>query len=128
MARTGLTFEPSRVEGLPHVTEVAVHPQELALFSGGEWVCYRFAEIAHWPTPGAFWRAVSMLGWRPKQLYVGERDWFHPPAERFFRFFTTPPITVYLADEPAETDYGSTLFQRVLQVIAEGGFWTYDLG
>jgi hypothetical protein len=45
--------------------------------------------------------------------------WFHPPAQRFFRFFTTPRIVVYIPDERDAT----TIFRRV-----QGGFGTCDLG
>jgi len=60
-------------------------------------------------------------------LLVGERDWFHPPKDRFFAFFTTPRLVVYLCDEP-RTDYGNTLFRRVQEVMRAGGFDTWDLG
>jgi hypothetical protein len=122
-----LRFTPSRVDGLRGVTEVAVYPDRLELLAEGRWVSFRFAEIAAWPRPRLLWKWLSRLG-RPVRLPVGERDWFHPPAERFFRFFTEPPIVVYLPDEPEGTDYGRTLFRRVQDVMEEGGFWTYDLG
>jgi hypothetical protein len=124
----GLRFIPSRVEGLPDVTEVAVYPDRLELLSAGRWISLSFAEIASWPRPAWLWRGLARFGWRPRWLAVGQRDWFHPPAERFFRFYTKPPIIVYMADEPYETDYGSTLFRRVQDVMLEGGFSTYDLG
>jgi hypothetical protein len=124
----GLRFIPSRVEGLPGVTEAAVYPDRLELLSGGRWVSFPFADIARWPRPAWLWRRLARLGWRPRWLPVGQRDWFHPPSERFFRFYTQPPIVVYMADEPWDTDYGSTLFRRVQDVMLEGGFNTWDLG
>ncbi len=124
----GLRFVPSRVEGLPDVTEVAVYPDRLEWLSGGRWASVSFAEIAHWPRPVRLRRWLARLGWRPRWLPVGERDWFHPPSERFFRFFTRPPIVVYLADEPRDMDYGSTLFGRINEILREGGFHTLDLG
>jgi hypothetical protein len=42
----------------------------------------------------------------------GDRDWFHGPPDRFFRFFTTPPITVYIPDESG-VEYGHTVFRRL---------------
>jgi hypothetical protein len=71
---------------------------------------------------------LARLGWRPRWLPVGKRDWFHAPSERFFRFDTRPSIVVYMGDEPTDTDYGSTLFRRVQDVMLEGGFNTWDLG
>jgi hypothetical protein len=123
-----LRFVPSRVEGLPDVAEVVVSPDRLELLSAGTWVTLRFAEIAHWPRPTWFWRLRSRCGWRPRRLPVADRDWFHPPRDRFFIFYTDPPITVFLADEDWEIGYGQTLFRRVQEVIESGGFTTCDLG
>jgi hypothetical protein len=60
-------------------------------------------------------------------LPVGDRDWFHDPPDRFFRFFTTPPVTVYMPNESG-VEYEHTCFRRLQDVIAEGGFITHDLG
>jgi hypothetical protein len=125
---SGLRFVPSRVEGLPGVTEVAIYPDRFELLSEGRWASFPFADIATWPRPAWLWRRIACYGWRPRWLPVGQRDWFHPPSERFFRFYTQPRIVVYMADEPYETDYGSTLFRRAQDVMLEGGFSTYDLG
>jgi len=124
----GLRFVPSRVEGIADVTEVAIYSDRLELLSAGRWASFRFAEIAAWPRPAFLWRRLDRLGWRRRCLPVGERDWFHPPSERFFRFFTQPPIVVYLPDEPADMNYGGTLFRRTQEVMMEGGFNTWDLG
>jgi hypothetical protein len=123
-----LYFVPSRVEGLSEVTKVAIFPDRLELCSAGEWLSFPFAKMAEWPRPTWCWRLLAHLGWRPRFLPVGERDWFHPPAERSFRFFTTPRNVVYMPDEPAETNYGETWFRRVQDVIGRGCFSTWDLG
>ena len=123
-----LRFVPSRVEGLPDVGEVIVRPDRLELLSAGRWVVFRFAEIARWPRPARLWRLLYRLGWRPRWLPVADRDWFHPPRDRFFRFYTIPPLKVFLADEDREIGYGETLFRRVQEVIGSGGFHTFDLG
>jgi hypothetical protein len=122
-----LRFVPSRVEGLRDVAEVAIFPDRLVLWSVGKWVAFRFTDMTLWPRPAWLWRLLSRFGWRPRPLCVGERDWFHPPRDRFFAFFTTPRIVVYLTDEP-ETGYGNTLFFRVQEVMRAGGFSTFDLG
>jgi hypothetical protein len=124
----GLRFVPSRVEGLPGVSEVVVFPDRLEFLTEGRLVSFRFIDLVEWPTPTLIWRALARLGWRPWPLMVGERDWFHPPSERFFRFYTRPRIVVYLPDEPIETEYALTLFRRVQDVMLEGGFLTWDLG
>jgi hypothetical protein len=124
----GLRFVPSRVEGLPDVTEAIVFPNRLELCSAGTWLAFSFNEMAEWPRPAWLRRLFARLGWRPQFLPVGQRDWFHPPADRFFRFFTSPQIVVYMPDEPADTSYGKTWFRRVQDVMLQGGFHTWDLG
>jgi hypothetical protein len=123
-----LRFVPSRVEGLADVSEVAVFPDRLELKTAGRWVAYPFASIARWPRPAWLWRLLFRTGLRPRFLPVADRDWFHPPADRFFAFYTTPPIVVHMpADEPADR-YVGTRFVSVQQVMAAGGFVTVDLG
>jgi hypothetical protein len=124
---TCLRFTPSRVVGLPNITEVAVYPDRLELLSAGRWLVYRFADIAAWPRPRRLWRWLARLGWRPRWLPVGERDWFHAPPDRFIRFFTSPPVVVYMPDEVG-VEYGNTVFRRAQEVMLRGGFSTWDLG
>ncbi len=123
-----LRFVPSRVEGLTDVSEVIVRPDRLELRSDGEWVVLPFDRMARWPRPAPLWRLAARHGWRPWWLPVGDRDWFHPPRDRFFRFYTDPPLTVFLADEDRGIGYSDTLFRRVQEVIESGGYNTYDLG
>jgi hypothetical protein len=123
-----LRFVSSRVEGLPDVSEVVVRPDRLELLSAGRWVVFRFAEMARWPRPAQLWRLLLRLGWHPRWLPVADRDWFHPSRDRFFRFYTHPPMEVFLTDEDREIGYGETLFRRVQEVIGSGGFHTCDLG
>src|SRR3954469_13489553 len=123
-----LRFVPSRVEGLPDVSEVVVRPDRLELRSGGGRVVLAFDDLARWPRPVRLRRLLSRLGRRPKWLPVADRDWFHPPRGRFFRFYSDPPLTVFLADEDPGIGYGETLFRRVQDVIQSGGFNTFDLG
>lgn len=122
-----LRFVPSRVEGLPSVTEVVVFPDRLELLSAGEWVVIRLADIAKWPRPRRLLRLLARFGWRPSWLPVADRDWFHAPADRFFRFYTTPPVVVYVPDEEG-VGYAETCFRRLHHVIGLGGFGTFDLG
>jgi hypothetical protein len=128
MAGPPLRFVPSRVEGLPGVTEAAVYPDRLEMHTSGGWVVFRFEDMARWPWPVTLWRRLARLGGRPRWLPVGERDWFHRPSDRFCRFRTRPPLVIYLPDEVPETDYGSTLFRRIQDVMLAGGFHTFDLG
>jgi len=89
---------------------------------------FRFVDIAKLPRPTWLWKQLSRFGWRPRWLPVANRDWFHPPRDRFFAFFTTPKIIVFMADEDRDIRYGATLFRRVQDVIESGGFNTNDLG
>src|SRR5579884_4227407 len=121
-------FVPSRVQGLPDVSEAAVFPDRLELRSGSQWVVFPFASIARWPRPFWLWRELSRVGLRPRWLPVADRNWFCPPADRFFVFYTSPPVTVCMPnDEPSE-GYAETYFVRVQQVIKAGGFSTVDVG
>jgi hypothetical protein len=125
---TCLRFVPSRVEGLANVTAGAVYADRLELQSAGERLVFRFEEMVEWPRPAWLWRFLARIGWRPKWLPIGERDWFHKPSQRFFRFFTSPRLTVFMPDESPDTQYGSTVFRRIQEVMAHGGFDTWDLG
>lgn len=128
-AEVCLRFVPSAVEGLPGVTEVAVFPDRVELLSDGKWVAVRFLDIARWHSRGWLYRPLARLGFGVRGWpSVADRDWFHPPAGRYFRFDTAPPVTVFLPDEPADTDYGQTVFRRVQDVMAGGGFGSFDLG
>jgi hypothetical protein len=114
---------------MPVVTAAVVFPDRLELLSNENWVVIPFLDIARWHRFGWLYRRLARLGLgvrgRPS---VADRDWFHAPPRRFFRFFTEPLITVYMPDESAETSYGQTIFRRVQDVIAAGGFNTFDLG
>jgi len=123
-----LRFIPSRVDGLASVTEVVVFPDRLELLSASEWVVVRFLDIGRWHKLGWLWRPVARLGWVCAYPCVADRDWFHSPSARFFRFFTQPPMTVYMSEESSDLGYAQTMFRRVQEVIAAGGFATFDLG
>lgn len=124
---TCLRFAPSKVEGLPDVTEVAVFPDRLEFISAGKQVVFWFADIAQWPRPAWLSRRLFRWGWRPKWLPVADRDWFHPPPKRFFRFYTHPPIVVCMpvCEHPQRAH---STFLGVQMVLGSGGFHTFDLG
>jgi len=124
-----LRFVPIAVEGLPDVTEAAVFPNRLELLSEDRRIVIRFLDIARWYRHSWLYRTLARLGFGVRGWpCVADRDWFHPPAGRFFRFYTTPEVTVYMPDEPRELAYADTMFRRVQDVIALGGFGTCDLG
>src|SRR5262249_13452678 len=123
-----LRFVPSRVEGLPSVTEVIIFPDRLELFSADAWEAVPFLSIARWNQPAWLNRPLARLGIVRCCPSVADRDWFHAPAERFFRFYTQPTITIYLTAEPDDLAYAQTMFRRVQEVIEAGGYATLDLG
>lgn len=126
-AQEGLRLIPSAVEGLPAVTEVVVFPNRLELLSEGRWVTIRLLDIARWCRRGWLYRPLARLGFgvwsRP---FVADLLWFPPPGLHFLEFYTEPSIVVHV---PYYTDVGDMdrVFQRVKQVIAVGGFSTFDL-
>lgn len=120
-------FPPSDVDGMENVIEAAVFPDRLELQSEVGRVVYFFREIGRWPRFGWLYRRITWLGVRGRPL-IADRDWFHPPARRFFQFYTNPPITIYMPDEPEDLNYSATIFRRVQNVIESGGFSTFDLG
>ena len=119
-------FVPSRVEGLPAVSEVRVSPDRIEANSAGEWAAFRFSEIAAWPRPGWLWRLLHRTVRRPAGLPVGDRDWFHAPPDRYFSFYTEPRLVVYMPVDEAE-DYEQSTFVRIRRILAAGGFQTLDL-
>jgi hypothetical protein len=87
LAEHTFRFVPSAVQGLPAVTEVTVFPDRLELLSEGKVVVIRFRDIAWWHGGGWLQRPLARLGFQVRGWpSVADRDWFHPPAGRFFRF------------------------------------------
>ncbi len=126
MTAEPVRFAPSRVEGLDDVTEVVVSSTHLDLLRGGSWHRVALRDVAR-ASHGGFRRLLHRLSPLRWPLRVGERDWFHPPTERFFRWYTSPPLTTYMpADEGKEP--AASLFPRLRAVLSEGGFYTFDLG
>jgi hypothetical protein len=122
-------FVPSEVEGLPGVTETIVFPNRLELMTADRRVVIRFLDIARWNRFGGLFRWTARFGWGVRgRPVVADRDWFHLRPGPFFRFYTDPAITIYLPDECPNTPYGQTLFRRVQEVMAAGGFGTVDVG
>ena len=104
-------FVPSAVEGREDVREVIITPTRVELRGDAGWTRHEFASFA---------RGARVPGAAP---LVGERDYFRPPARRFFRFYTTPSLTIYMPDEPD----GAT-FSAIRSTIHAGAYWTFDLG
>lgn len=108
-----LRFHPSRCEGAPGpVEEVRVDAQGVELIGpGGPW---RFA-----------FQDMRERRWLRRSSVVGERDWFHSPTNRFVRFYTAPPITIYM---PASDTRAGETYRALLAALRGLGFTTHDLG
>ena len=130
MASTGgLRFVPSRVDGLPDVTDVAVFPDRLELLSAGKWVVIRLLDIARWYRRGWLYRPLARLGfgvWGWPS--VADRMWYPRPGVSYFDFYTSPPIVVHVPYYPTDIGQMDTMFQKVKQVMATGGYSTFDMG
>lgn len=128
-----LRFVPSKVEGLPDVKEVVVRPDRMELLSSGKWVTFKFFDMVRWsnsswlPRPWLS-RFLFRVGKRSDWLPVADRDWFNPPAERYFEFYTNPPIKICMPVDELKEGYKETYFRRVQEIMAQGGFSTFDLG
>src|SRR5689334_19319618 len=94
-----LRFKPSRVEGLPAVSQVTVWTDRIELISEDRLVVYRFFDMARWPHPRWLWKMAFRKGIKPKFLPVGDRDWFHAPPDMFFIFYTTPRLKVFMPED-----------------------------
>ena len=122
-----LRFTPSRVVGLPEVTEVVVHCDRIEVKSAGNRLSFRFTDLARWPRPTWLHRILFRMGRRRYFLAVADRDWFHAGADKFFSFYTNPRLVICMpADSPEE--YKDSHFFKIQEVLRAGGFETFDLG
>jgi hypothetical protein len=123
-----LGFVPSGVEGLANVSEVTIYPDRLELIVSGGCSVIPFAKIARWPKPKWLWQLLSHTGFWHQLLPVADRDWFHPPADRYFRFYTDPPLKICMPVDEIADEYVSTYFVHTRLIVNSGGFQTNDLG
>ena len=125
---TGLVrFRPSHAEGLPDVREVLVRPDRLEVNTAGSWVTFHFSRIGRRQESRLASFVRRLAGRAPWPVMVADRDWFHPPPDRFFLWYTDPPLrTCMPQDEPA--DHAASYFSRIQAVLAKGGYATFDLG
>ena len=120
-------FRPSRAEGLPDVREVVVCPDRLEVNSRGRWIVFPFVTIGRPRERAVVCFLKRLAGVRPSPRLVGERDWCYPPQDRFFTWYTDPPLTTFMPEDESK-GYASSLFPRIHAVLDSGGFWTFDRG
>lgn len=121
-------FVPSRIYGeYGDRLEVVVFSDRLEVHGHGSIVKYKLSDIARRQESVLVACFKRLFGIRPYQRIVGYRDWFHEPPNRYFIFYTDPPITICMpVDEPE--DHQSSYFFRIQQILLRGGYGTYDLG
>ena len=120
------SFVPSRVDGLYDVNGVTIHPDRIVFDLPDSARTFLFRNLGH-SVGSAIERFADIVRFRRPWRIVGERDWFHPPPDRFFRFHTDPQITVYMPDDDVR-EYGPSVFCRIQQIWRSGRVDTFDLG
>ena len=126
-SRQVVSFTPSRVDGLENVIVVSVYRYKIKLKTKNKTFVYKFGRIAIWPSPIWLNQIKALLGTPPKWLPVADRDSFHAPQDRYFQFFTQPPIKIFMPlDDPEEVQ--SSTYWRVREILWQGGYNSYDLG
>ena len=109
------------------VSEVVVYADRVELRTAEELRVVRFIDIARWPRPVWLWKLLSKIGVFRGALFVADRDWFHPMPEKFFAFYTAPPIVVYMPEDGRD-GYHESDFLRVQEVMRQGRLRSFDLG
>ena len=127
ISEENVRFIPNYTVGWPDVSEIVIHPDRVEFKTSGVWKISTFEDLAQWPRPRWLWNLLRRFGKRPAFLPVAERDWFQAEGEKYFTFYTEPPLTIYL---PAEEGMGyrQSLFGRVKVLIQRGGYDSWDLG
>jgi hypothetical protein len=122
-----IRFRPSRAEGLPDVREVVVRPDCLEVNTAGVWVSFPFRRIGRRQEPRVVSFVKRLVRGTAWPMVVADRDWFHPSRDRFFLWYTAPPLRTCMPEnEPAE--YAASYFFRIQAVLRSGGYATFDLG
>ena len=121
-----VSLVPSHCEGLPDVREVVVRPDCLEVNSEGNRITFPFSKIGRRQESALRSFIKRLVGRRPFALLVGERDWCRPPSERYFVWYTTPPVKTYMPDDEG-TSYSESYFPRIHEVMAGGLYGTFDL-
>lgn len=122
-----IAFTPSRVDWNTEVSSVTVWPFRLDVETADGTQEFPFEVIGKIQESGFIRFMKGLFGEKQRGMLVADRDWFHSPQDRFFRFYTDPPMTVYMPLEEA-VEYEESVFFRVQAVIRSGGYETYDVG
>jgi hypothetical protein len=122
-----IRFIPSSAEGLPDVREVVVHPDRLEVKTAGQWVTFPLRQIGRRQESAFVSFLKRLVGKHPYPVMVADRDWFHPPKDRFFLWYTNPPLKTCMPEDEVP-DFTPSYFFRIQVVLRAGGYATFDLG
>ena len=122
-----ITLIPSRVDWTTEVTSVTVWPFRLDVETTEGTQEFSFDAIGKIQESAIMRFMKGLLGAKQRGTLVADRDWFHPPQDRFFCFYTDPPMKIYMPSDDT-VEYEESVFFRVQAVIRSGGFETFDLG
>src|SRR5712671_5517106 len=90
----GVQFEPSRVEGVSNVIEVAVYPDRLELRGDRGWVSVGYEPMITREGPMTIFERL-FASWQSRPPVAEIHFSQDPYAESFVRFLTDSPITLY---------------------------------
>jgi hypothetical protein len=122
-----LRFIPSSAEGLPDVREIVVYPDRLEVNTAGQWVTFSFRQIGRRQESRLLSFLKRFVGRYPYPVMVADRDWFHRPRDRFFLWYTNPPLKTCMPEDEPQDRLSSNFF-RVQGVLRAGGYASFDLG
>ena len=121
-----IRFKPSCVEGVDDVQEVAVFPDRLEFVTpnGAIRHCFEDMAVSQQSVLGRFLSRVC--GAKPRPALVADRDWCREPKDRFFIFYTQPPIRVCMPMDE-RPGFGDSYHRRITELIMSGGYDTFDM-
>ena len=90
---TSLRFTPPEVLGLPEVTQVAIHPDRLEVFSRNCWLTFPFASFAKRQESRLSSLFSRLTRKSPLPKLVGVREFC--TDRRFVGFYTTPRLKIF---------------------------------
>jgi hypothetical protein len=122
-----IEFVPTKCEGIADVSKVEVYSDRMVIIAQGGEIELFYSSLAKWPKPVFLSKLLTKIWIWPSFLPVADRDWFNAPGKRYFEFYTSPRIKLYVPDTE-EMGYGDSIFFKVREVIENGKYSTFDLG
>lgn len=114
-----IEFVPTKYEGIAGVSKVEVYSDRLVIFTQDGEVELSYSSVARWPKPVFLSKLLTNIWIWPSFLPVADRNWFNTPGKRYFEFYTSPRIKLYVPDTE-EMGYSDSIFCKVREVIENG--------